>query len=102
VTATARLTAEGELPDLGGTTAWLNPTPLTAEGLRGSIVAVQFCTSSCINWLRTVPYVKAWAAKHRDDGRLHQLVGQHGLIVDRTFAITLLDAGAQAHVFTFG
>jgi hypothetical protein len=68
VTTTARLHVEGELPDLGGATAWLNTAPLTPAGLRGRVVVVQFCTFSCINWLRTVPYVRAWAAKYRDDG----------------------------------
>ena len=68
VTATAALPIEGRLPDLGGATAWLNTAPLTPAGLRGKVVAVQFCTFSCINWLRTVPYVRAWAEKYRDDG----------------------------------
>jgi hypothetical protein len=63
VTTTARLPVEGRFPELGGATAWLNSTPLTPAGLRGKVVVVQFCTFSCINWLRTVPYVKAWAQK---------------------------------------
>ena len=68
MTATAALPIEGRLPDLDGATAWLNTAPLTPAGLRGKVVAVQFCTFSCINWLRTVPYVRAWAEKYRDDG----------------------------------
>ena len=68
MTATARLPVEGKLPQLDGATAWLNSEPLTPAGLRGKVVAVQFCTFSCINWLRTVPYVQAWAEKYRDDG----------------------------------
>ena len=68
MTAAAALPVEGRLPDLGGATAWLNTAPLTPAGLRGKVVAVQFCTFSCINWLRTVPYVRAWAEKYRDDG----------------------------------
>jgi thiol-disulfide isomerase/thioredoxin len=68
VSATAELPVEGSLPDLDGATAWLNSAPLTPEGLRGRVVVVQFCTFSCVNWLRTVPYVKAWAAKYRDAG----------------------------------
>jgi len=68
VTTTADLTVEGELPDLDGATAWLNSAPLTRAGLGGRVVVAQFCTFSCINWLRTVPYVRAWAAKYRDDG----------------------------------
>jgi thiol-disulfide isomerase/thioredoxin len=68
VTTTADLAVEGELPDLDGATAWLNSAPLTPAGLGGRVVVAQFCTFSCINWLRTVPYVRAWAAKYRDDG----------------------------------
>ena len=58
MTATARLRVEGRLPELVGATEWLNSEPLTPAGLRGKVVVVQFCTFSCINWLRTVPYVR--------------------------------------------
>ena len=75
MTATTTLPVEGELPGLGGATAWLNSGPLTPEDLRGSVVVVQFCTFSCINWLRTLPYVKAWAEKYRDDGLV--VIGAH-------------------------
>jgi thiol-disulfide isomerase/thioredoxin len=75
VTATTRLPIEGALPELGGATAWLNSEPLTPAGLRGKVVVVQFCTFSCINWLRTLPYVRAWAAKYRDDGLV--VLGAH-------------------------
>lgn len=68
MTAPARLPVEGPLPALDGATAWLNSAPLTPAGLRGTVAVVQFCTFSCINWLRTVPYVRAWAEKYRDDG----------------------------------
>ncbi len=68
MTTTARLSVEGRLPELDGATAWLNSAPLSPAGLRGKVVAVQFCTFSCINWLRTVPYVRAWAEKYRDNG----------------------------------
>jgi hypothetical protein len=63
------------LPPLDGATAWLNSGPLTPTELRGSVVAVQFCTFSCINWLRTLPYVKAWAEKYRSDGLV--VIGAH-------------------------
>ena len=66
MTTTASLPVEGKLPQLGGATAWLNSEPLTPADLRGTVIAVQFCTFSCINWLRTVPYVRAWADKYRD------------------------------------
>ncbi len=57
-----------ELPSLGGATAWLNSPPLTAEDLRGHVVLVDFWTYTCINWLRTLPYVRAWAEKYTDHG----------------------------------
>ena len=68
MTATTHLPVEGALPELGGATGWLNSDPLSPAGLRGKVVVAQFCTFSCINWLRTVPYVKAWADKYRDAG----------------------------------
>ncbi|QRP50384.1 redoxin domain-containing protein [Amycolatopsis sp. FDAARGOS 1241] len=71
----ATLPVEGELPDFDGATAWLNSEPLTPDGLRGKVVVVQFCTFSCVNWLRTLPYVRAWAEKYRDDGLV--LIGAH-------------------------
>ena len=62
------LPIEGHLPSLGGATAWLNSPPLTADGLRGRPVLVQFWTYTCINWLRTLPWIRAWAQRYRDDG----------------------------------
>ena len=59
---------EGEMPSLDGATTWLNSPPLSAAGLRGKVVLVQFWTYTCINWLRTLPYVRAWAEKYRDEG----------------------------------
>jgi thiol-disulfide isomerase/thioredoxin len=75
LTAAATLPIEGALPELGGATAWLNSEPLTPAGLRGKVVVVQFCTFSCINWLRTLPYVSAWAEKYRDNGLV--VIGAH-------------------------
>ena len=49
------------MPSLDGATAWLNSPPLTTEQLRGRVVVVDFWTYTCINWLRTLPYVRAWA-----------------------------------------
>jgi hypothetical protein len=71
----AGLPIEGELPDLGGATGWLNSAPLTPAGLRGKVVLVQFCTYSCVNWLRTLPYVRAWDERYRDDGLV--VIGAH-------------------------
>jgi thiol-disulfide isomerase/thioredoxin len=62
------LPVEGQLPPFDGATGWLNSEPLTPEGLRGRVVLVDFWTYTCINWLRTAPYVKAWDAKYRDLG----------------------------------
>ncbi len=64
-----------ELPSFDGTTAWLNSEPLTPAGLRGQVVLVEFCTYSCVNWLRTVPYVRAWDERYRDDGLV--VIGAH-------------------------
>ena len=58
-----------------GATAWLNSPPLTAQSLRGKVVLVDFWTYSCINCLRSLPYVKAWAEKYRDQGLV--VVGVH-------------------------
>jgi thiol-disulfide isomerase/thioredoxin len=73
--AAAELPIEGELPDLAGANAWLNSEPLTPAGLRGKVVLVQFCTYSCVNWLRTLPYVRAWDERYRDDGLV--VIGAH-------------------------
>ncbi|HEY6746315.1 MAG TPA: hypothetical protein VI357_11425 [Mycobacteriales bacterium] len=59
---------EGRLPELDGATGWLNSPPLTAAGLRGQVVLVEFWTYTCINWLRTMPWVRAWAEKYAADG----------------------------------
>jgi thiol-disulfide isomerase/thioredoxin len=71
----ARLPIEGEFPSLGGATRWLNSPPLTPEGLRGKVVLVQVWTYTCINWLRTLPYVRAWAKKYQDQGLV--VIGVH-------------------------
>jgi thiol-disulfide isomerase/thioredoxin len=59
---------EGHLPSFDGATGWLNSEPLTPGGLRGRVALVDFWTYTCINWLRTLPYVRAWDAKYRDPG----------------------------------
>jgi thiol-disulfide isomerase/thioredoxin len=73
--AAAELRVEGELPGLGDAIAWLNSEPLTPAGLRGRVVLVQFCTYSCVNWLRTLPYVRAWDERYRDHGLV--VIGAH-------------------------
>jgi thiol-disulfide isomerase/thioredoxin len=62
------LPVEGRLASFAGATGWLNSEPLTPEGLRGRVILVDFWTYTCVNWLRTLPYVRAWAAKYRDHG----------------------------------
>ena len=56
------------MPTFGGATGWLNSEPLGPDELRGRIVVVDFWTLTCINWLRTEPYVRAWSQAYRDDG----------------------------------
>jgi thiol-disulfide isomerase/thioredoxin len=70
-----RLYIEGDIPSLGGATEWLNSPPLTAIALRGKVVLIEFWTYTCINWLRTLPYVRAWAEKYKDKGLV--VIGVH-------------------------
>jgi thiol-disulfide isomerase/thioredoxin len=60
-----------DLASISGATGWINSAPLTPDDLRGKVVLVQFWTYTCINWLRTLPYVRAWAARYK----------KHGLVV---------------------
>jgi thiol-disulfide isomerase/thioredoxin len=71
----AKLRAETHLPGFDGATGWLNSEPLTPEGLRGKVVLVDFWTYTCINWLRTLGYVRAWHETYRDQGLV--VVGVH-------------------------
>jgi SAM-dependent methyltransferase len=63
------------MPSLGGATGWLNSEPLGPAELRGHIVLVAFWTLTCINWLRTEPYIRAWSQVYRDDGLI--VIGVH-------------------------
>jgi thiol-disulfide isomerase/thioredoxin len=63
------------LSSLGGATHWLNSEPLPASALRGKVVVVDFWTFSCINWIRTAPYVRAWAEKYKNEGLV--VIGVH-------------------------
>ena len=74
-TAAATLPTEGRMPPLGRATAWLNSQPLDTQELRGKVVLVDFWTYTCINWRRTLPYLRAWAEKYRDDGLV--VIGVH-------------------------
>nr|WP_242063372.1 thioredoxin family protein [Nostoc sp. FACHB-892] len=73
--ATTELPIEGELPSLAGAIAWLNSQPLTVDELRGKVVLINFWTYTCINWLRQLPYVRAWAEKYQDQGLV--VIGIH-------------------------
>jgi len=66
---------EGEMPPLDGAVAWLNSAPLTRDALKGKVVLIDFWTYSCINCLRTIPYVRAWAEKYKDAGLV--VIGVH-------------------------
>ena len=63
------------MPSLAGAAAWLNSEPLTLTELLGRVVVVDFWTLTCINWLRTEPYVRAWSQAYRDDGLV--VIGVH-------------------------
>ncbi|GAA4257521.1 cytochrome c biogenesis protein DipZ [Azospirillum formosense] len=69
------LPVEGTFPSLDGTVEWLNSAPLSTEALRGKVVLVNFWTYSCINCIRTLPYVRAWADKYKDRGLV--VIGVH-------------------------
>ena len=71
----AQLPVEGRMPSFDGAITWLNSEPLTPATLRGKVVAVDFWTYTCVNWLRTLPYVRAWAEKYRDKG--FTVIGVH-------------------------
>jgi cytochrome c biogenesis protein CcdA/thiol-disulfide isomerase/thioredoxin len=69
------LADEGPMPSLAGANAWLNSPPLTPTQLKGKVVVVDFWTYSCINCLRAIPYVRAWAQKYKDQGLV--VIGVH-------------------------
>jgi thiol-disulfide isomerase/thioredoxin len=69
------LPGDVRLPGFDGATGWLNSLPLTPSDLLGKVVLVDFWTYTCINWLRTLAYVRAWAEKYQDDGLV--VIGVH-------------------------
>jgi thiol-disulfide isomerase/thioredoxin len=73
--AVVQLPVTGTLPSFEGGTQWLNSPPLAPEDLKGKVVLVSFWTYTCINWLRTLPYLRAWAQKYKDHGLV--LIGVH-------------------------
>jgi thiol-disulfide isomerase/thioredoxin len=70
-----RIASQSELASLERANEWLNTPPLTASALRGKVVLVDFWTYTCVNWLRTLPYVRAWAEKYKDQGLV--VIGVH-------------------------
>jgi thiol-disulfide isomerase/thioredoxin len=74
-TSSVRLPDEGELPPFDGATGWINSPPLTTAGLRGKVVLTGFWTYTCINWLRQLPYLRAWAGKYSGHGLV--VIGVH-------------------------
>jgi thiol-disulfide isomerase/thioredoxin len=74
-TASVSARGEGAMPDLGGAIDWLNSKPLTAAGLRGKVVLIDFWTYTCINWQRTLPHLRAWADKYKGQGLV--VIGVH-------------------------
>ncbi|MFL5606927.1 MAG: redoxin domain-containing protein [Gemmatimonadaceae bacterium] len=70
-----RSSNEGELPSFDGATEWINSPPLSPAALRGKVVLVQFWTYTCINWLRTEPYTRAWDDRYRKHGLV--VIGVH-------------------------
>jgi thiol-disulfide isomerase/thioredoxin len=69
------LPTEGRLPGFGSASGWLNSEPLTLDDLRGNVVLADFWTYTCINWLRTLAYVRAWYETYREQGLV--VVGVH-------------------------
>jgi len=74
-TQSRALPIEGDIASFSGATSWLNSPPLTAQGLRGKVVLVDFWTYSCINCLRALPYVTGWYEKYKDHGLV--VIGVH-------------------------
>lgn len=70
-----RLPNLGTAPELTGITNWINSEPLTMEELRGKVVLIDFWTYSCINCVRTLPYLTEWYEKYKDDGLV--IIGVH-------------------------
>jgi len=94
--ASAGPPVEGQMPPLTGAVAWINSAPLSAEALRGRVVLVDFWTYSCINCLRTLPYLKAWYERYREHGLT--IIGVHS----PEFAFEKDEANVQSAVRALG
>jgi len=71
----ARPPAEGMIPSLSAATAWINSPPISTQELRGKVVLIDFWTYTCINWRRTVPYLRSWVERYGNSGLV--LIGVH-------------------------
>src|SRR5438034_5827722 len=78
--AAGDLPLEGTIGSFDGATAWLNSAPLTPASLRGHVVVVQFWTYTCINWLRTQAYFRAWGQRYLEDRKSTRLNSSHTVI----------------------
>jgi cytochrome c biogenesis protein CcdA/thiol-disulfide isomerase/thioredoxin len=93
---TAKLEDYGPAPDFHGIVRWLNSEPLTIPGLRGRVVLIDFWTYSCINCLRTLPYIRAWDERYRDAGLT--IVGVHS----PEFAFERVESNVRENVRKLG
>jgi thiol-disulfide isomerase/thioredoxin len=93
------LPVEGHLPSFAGATGWLNSEPLTPDGLRGRVVLIDFWTYTCVNWLRTLPYVRAWSAKYAPLGLT--TIGVHTPEFDFEHDVANIIAQARAMDVTY-
>src|SRR5262245_18529575 len=75
MTSSVPLPVEGKLPSFDGGGPWINSAPLSPAGLRGKVVLIDIWNYSCINWIRQLPYVRAWAEKYKDRGLV--VIGVH-------------------------
>jgi len=94
--ASPGIATDGNFPSLEGASLWLNSAPLTPQSLLGKVVVVDFWTYSCINCLRSLPYVKAWYAKYKDHGLV--VIGVH----TPEFAFEKIDANVRRAVMELG
>jgi thiol-disulfide isomerase/thioredoxin len=90
--------AAGDLPAFKAT-RWVNSTPLTAEALRGRVVLVDFWEYTCINWIRTLPYVKAWNRNYAELGLV--VIGVHAPEFEFGKRAENIDRGIRDHDLTY-
>ncbi len=92
----SKLQDYGQAPEFQGISQWLNSKPLTLASLRGKVVLIDFWTYSCVNCIRTLPYVKRWYETYRDAGLV--VVGVH----TPEFAFEHVPVNVESAVSSFG